>query len=99
MEEVVEYQTKLPPDIFADIVFKWANKYTAFIVVDITGGMGVATSRKLQELTYPNELLYFDGIKESDRWQYGIYDDRTAGINYNNKRINEISNYIVKTIK
>lgn len=86
MEEVVEYQTKLPPDIFADIVFKWANKYTAFIVVDITGGMGVATSRKLQELTYPNELLYFDGIKESDRWQYGIYDDRTAGINYNNKR-------------
>lgn len=86
MEQVVEYQTKLPPDIFADIVFKWANKYTAFIVVDITGGMGVATSRKLQELTYPNELLYFDGIKESDRWKYGIYDDRTAGINYNSKR-------------
>jgi len=86
MEQVVEYQTKLPPDIFAGIVFKWANKYTAFVVVDITGGMGVATSRKLQELTYPNELLYFDGIKESDRWKYGIYDDRTAGINYNSKR-------------
>lgn len=86
MEQVVEYQTKLPPDIFADIAFKWAHKYTAFIVIDITGGMGVATSRKLQELTYPNELLYFDGIKDSDRWKYGIYDDKTAGINYNNKR-------------
>lgn len=86
MEEVVEYQTKLPPDIFAEIVFKWAHKYTAFIVVDITGGMGVATSRKLQELTYPNELMYFDGIKDTDKWKYGIYDDRTAGINYNSKR-------------
>lgn len=86
MEQVVEYKTKLPPDIFAEIVFKWAHKYSAFVVVDITGGMGVATSRKLQELTYPNELLYFDGIKEQDRWKYGIYDDKTAGINYNNKR-------------
>ncbi len=86
MEQVVEYKTKLPPDIFAEIVFKWAHKYTAFIVVDITGGMGVATSRKLQELTYPNELLYFDNIKDADRWKYGIYDDKTAGINYNTKR-------------
>jgi len=86
MEQVVEYKTKLPPDIFADIVFKWAHKYSAFIVVDITGGMGVATSRKLQELTYPNELLYFDGIKDDDRWKYGIYNDKTPGINYNNKR-------------
>lgn len=86
MEQVVEYKTKLPPDIFAEIVFKWAHKYTAFIVVDITGGMGVATARKLQELTYPNELLYFDNIKESERWKYGIYDDKVPGINYNNKR-------------
>ncbi len=86
MDQVVEYKTKLPPDIFAEIAFKWAHKYTAFIVVDITGGMGVATSRKLQELTYPNDLLYFDGIKDMDRFKYGIYDDKTAGINYNNKR-------------
>ena len=93
MEQVAEYQTKLPPDIFAEIVFKWANTYTAFIVVDITGGMGVATSRKLQDLSYPNEMLYFDGIKDADRWKYGIYDDKTAGINYNNKRAQIIQSF------
>ena len=86
MEQVVEYKAKLPPDILAEIVFKWAHKYTAFAVVDITGGMGVATSRKLQELSYPNTLLYYDGIKDMDRWKYGVYDDKIPGINYNNKR-------------
>jgi hypothetical protein len=86
MEQVVEYKAKTPPDILAEVIFKWAHKYTAFIVIDITGGMGVATSRKLQELSYPNTLLYYDGIKDGDRWKYGVYDDKIPGINYNNKR-------------
>ena len=30
----------------AILLQKWAKKYTCFIVIDITGGMGVATSRK-----------------------------------------------------
>ena len=33
--------------------------YSEFIVIDITGGMGVSTSRKLQELGYRD--LYVDG--------------------------------------
>jgi hypothetical protein len=93
MEQVVEYRTKLPPDILAEIAFKWAHKYTAFVVTDITGGMGVATSRKLQELTYPNTLLYFDSIKDNDRWKYGIYEDKIPGINYNNKRAQIIQSF------
>lgn len=93
MEEVVEYRTKLPPDILAEIAFKWAHKYTAFVVVDITGGMGVATSRKLQELSYPNELLYFDSVKDQDRWKYGIYEDKIPGINYNTKRAQIVQSF------
>lgn len=85
-EEVVEYHTKLPPDIFAEIVYKWCKKYNAFVVVDITGGMGVATSQKLKELQYPNDLLYYDNVRDDQKWKYGIYDDKVPGINYNSKR-------------
>ena len=85
-EQVVEYMGKIPPDIAADIIFKWATLYNAFVVVDITGGMGVATSRKLQELGYYN--LYFDGIKGKDRLTFNPKNtDKIPGINFNNKRI------------
>ena len=49
-EQVAEYLGKIPPDELADVCFKWGSMYSAFTVVDITGGMGVATVRKLQEL-------------------------------------------------
>ena len=45
-EQVLEYVGKTPPDILAEIAYKWATMYSAYIVVDITGGMGVSTSRK-----------------------------------------------------
>ena len=50
--QVLEYLGKIPPDLAADIVYKWGTIYKAYVVTDITGGMGVATSRKLQELGY-----------------------------------------------
>ena len=42
-EQVAEYVGKLPPDVAAEIAYKWGNYYDAFIVIDITGGMGVST--------------------------------------------------------
>ena len=46
-EQVAEYIGKIPPDDLAAVAYKWAILYgNAFIVTDITGGMGVATSRK-----------------------------------------------------
>jgi len=85
-EQVVEYMGKIPPDIAAEIIFKWATLYNAFVVVDITGGMGVATSRKLQELGYYN--LYFDGLKGAERLTFNPKNtDKIPGINFNNKRI------------
>ena len=38
-EQVLEYIGKIPPDTLAEVAFKWANMYSAFVVVDITGGM------------------------------------------------------------
>jgi len=65
-EQVVEYIGKIPPDDLASIAYKWGILYDAFIVIDITGGMGIATSRKLQELNYKN--LYIDGVNTQNMW-------------------------------
>ncbi len=85
-EQVVEYIAKVPPDVVAEIAFKWGGQYNAFIVTDITGGMGVATSRKLQELGYKN--LYVDGLNQSDKWKYDPKSlEKIPGINFNSKRV------------
>ena len=84
--QVLEYIAKVPPDIVAEIAYKWATMYNAFIVTDITGGMGVATSRKLQELGYKN--LYIDGINPADKWKWDPkQNDKIPGINFNSKRV------------
>jgi hypothetical protein len=85
-EQVLEYLGKVPPDVVAEIAYKWATMYNAFIVTDITGGMGVATSRKLQELGYKN--LYVDGINPADKWKWDPKSqDKIPGINFNSKRV------------
>ena len=85
-EQVLEYIGKVPPDVVAEIAFKWANMYNSFIVTDITGGMGVATSRKLQELGYKN--LYVDGVNPADKWKWDPkQNDKIPGINFNSKRV------------
>ena len=45
-EQVLEYLGKIPPDVAAEVAFKWATMYSAFVVIDITGGMGVSTATK-----------------------------------------------------
>jgi Terminase large subunit, T4likevirus-type, N-terminal len=84
-EQVLEYVGKIPPDDLAAICYKWGILYDAFIVVDITGGMGIATSRKLQEMNYKN--LYVDGINTQNIWEYDKKKlEKIPGINFNNKR-------------
>jgi hypothetical protein len=84
-EQVVEYIGKIPPDDLAAIAYKWGVLYEAFIVIDITGGMGVATSRKLQEMNDKN--LYIDGVNTKNIWEYNSKAlDKIPGINFNNKR-------------
>jgi hypothetical protein len=84
-EQVLEYVGKIPPDDLASVAYKWGILYDAFIVIDITGGMGIATSRKLQEMNYKN--LYIDGINTQNIWDYNKKAmDKIPGINFNNKR-------------
>ena len=84
-EQVAEYIGKIPPDDLAAVCYKWGILYEAFIVIDITGGMGVATSRKLQEMNYKN--LYIDGINTKNIWEYNSKAmEKIPGLNFNNKR-------------
>jgi len=92
-EQVVEYIGKIPPDDLAAIAYKWGILYgNAFIVIDITGGMGVATSRKLVEMGYKN--LFIDGINTQNIWEYNKKAmDKIPGINFNNKRTQIVASF------
>lgn len=84
-EQVLEYIGKMPPDDLAAIAYRWGIIYECFIVVDITGGMGIATSRKLQEMNYKN--MFIDGINTQNIWEYDSKAmEKIPGINFNNKR-------------
>jgi len=89
-EQVLEYLGKIPPDVAAEVAYKWATMYSAFIVIDITGGMGVSTSRKLQEMGYKD--LYVDGKDVFNKWKYDPkINDKIPGLNFNSKRVQIIS--------
>lgn len=89
-EQVAEYVSKIPPDMFAEIAYKWASIYNCFVVIDITGGMGVSTSQKMKELGYKN--LYVDGVDYSNKWKWDPkQNDKIPGINFNSKRVQIIS--------
>lgn len=89
-EQVAEYVGKIPPDDLAGVVYKWGTLYRSFVVIDITGGMGIATSRKLQEMGYRD--LYVDGLNSMNIWDYNKKaQDKIPGINFNNKRTQIVS--------
>ena len=90
-EQVLEYVGKVPPDVLAEIAYKWGTMYNAYCVVDLTGGMGVATARKLQELSYQGGF-YIDGVDTSNKWKWDPkVNDKIPGINFNAKRVQIIS--------
>lgn len=91
-EQVLEFVGKLPPDTLAEIAYKWGIMYSALCVIDLTGGMGVATSRKLQEMGYEN--FFYDGVDMSNKWKYDPrVKDKIPGINFNNKRVQIIASF------
>jgi hypothetical protein len=89
-EQVAEFVGKLPPDTMADVCYKWANMYSCFVVIDITGGMGVSTARKMQEIGYKD--LYVDGVDTANKWKWDPKAaEKIPGINFNNKRVQIIA--------
>jgi hypothetical protein len=91
-EQVLEYVAKVPPDVVAEIAYKWGTMYDAFCVVDLTGGMGVATARKLQELNYKG--LYMDTVDTANKWKWDPkINEKIPGINFNSKRVQIIASF------
>ena len=92
-EQVLEYVGKVPPDILAEIAYKWGSMYNAYCVTDLTGGMGVATSRKLQEMGYRHGM-YIDNVETQNKWKWDPkINDKIPGINFNSKRVQIIASF------
>jgi len=90
-EQVLEYVAKVPPDVLAEIAYKWGTMYNAYCVIDITGGMGISTARKLQELNYQGGL-YIDNVDTTNKWKWDPkINDKIPGINFNSKRVQIIA--------
>jgi len=91
-EQVLEYVGKIPPDTLAEVAYKWGMMYSAYVVVDITGGMGITTVRKMQELGYKS--LYVEGIDPFNIWATNkITTEKIPGLNFNNKRVQIIASF------
>lgn len=92
-EQVFEYVGKVPPDVLGEIAYKWGSMYNAYCVIDLTGGMGVSTARKMQELNYQGGF-YVDGVDTQNKWKYDPkMNDKIPGINFNSKRVQIISSF------
>ena len=96
MEQVVEYQGKIQPDLLAQIVEEYGNLYEAYTVVDITGGMGVTTVLKLLEFNY--KRLHYDNqngkILSSKQKELSSYnkENKIPGFQATSVRLPMISN-------
>jgi intein/homing endonuclease len=96
MTQVVEYMGRIPPDKLADMLFEYGKLYNALVVVDITGGMGVATILKLQDMKYPN--LYYGEKggqalkKRKDLHKYNS-DNEIAGFQVGSDRTRLVSTF------
>jgi hypothetical protein len=99
MTEVFEYQGKIQPDLLAYHVFTYGNMYKAYTVVDIAGGMGVATVLKLIELGFDDKLLHYDKaisgagiLPNKARLNHLKNKDKIPGFNANGVRLPMIAN-------
>jgi hypothetical protein len=103
MEQVLEYQGKIQPDLLAQLVEQYGEMYKAYAVVDITGGMGVSTVLKLLEFDY--KRLHYDSLggkvlstRQREMVSYGK-GDKIPGFQATNVRLPMISNleYSIRT--
>jgi intein/homing endonuclease len=97
MEQVMEYQGKIQPDLLAQLVEEYGELYKAYTVVDITGGMGVSTVLKLLEFDY--KRLHYDTpngkILSTKQRQMEAFkkDNKTPGLQVSSIRTQMVSNF------
>lgn len=95
MTQVVEYQGKVPPNIFAQIIYEYGNRYKAYSVIDNIG-VGAATILPLLEMDY--KFLHYDDPKNKmlvDKRSFRSYDkgDKMAGFSVGNVRVPMVANF------
>ena len=96
MEQVVEYQGKIQPDLLAQIIEEYGDLYKAYTVIDATGGMGVSTILKLLEFGY--KRLHYDNqngkILSSKQRELTNYnkDNKMPGFHATSVRLPMVSN-------
>jgi hypothetical protein len=103
MEQVMEYQGKVQPDLLGEIVYEYGNLYESYTVVDITGGMGVSTVLKLIELDY--KFLHYDEPRgkilnsKKGQLEHHTKDSKIPGFNANGVRLPMIAHleYMIRT--
>lgn len=100
MEQVMEYKGKIQPDLLAQLVEQWGNRYKAYTVVDATGGMGISTILKLLEFDYkrlhyetPNGKILSE--KQREIANYGK-DNKLPGFHITHVRGPMIANFEYK---
>ena len=103
MEQVMEYQGKIQPDLLAQIVEEYGELYGAYTVVDVTGGMGVSTVLKLLEFNY--KRLHYDdatgkilSVRQRELNTH-LKKDKIPGFHATNVRVPMLSNleYKIRT--
>lgn len=97
MEQVMEYQGKIQPDLLAQLVEEYGELYKAYTVVDITGGMGVSTVLKLLEFDYkrlhyetPNSKILSSKQKQIEQYKK---DNKIPGLQVSSIRLAMIANF------
>lgn len=99
MEQVMEYQGKIQPDLLAQVVEEYGELYKAYTVVDITGGMGVSTVLKLIEIDY--KRLHYDtpnGKVLARKREIEAYskDNKIPGFSVGSVRLPMVANFEYK---
>ena len=91
MEQVLEYQGKIQPDLLAQLVEEYGELYQAYTVVDVTGGMGVSTVLKLLEFNY--KLLHYDSSTGK------ILSARQRELTSNNNKVDKIPGFHATSVR
>ena len=80
---VAEYQGKLPPDRFAQLLAEAGTRYNDALLCPENNSYGYAVIMKLNELDYRN--LYFQNEKDRYNYMYGNKDIAKIGFQTNSK--------------
>ena len=85
---VAEYQGKLPPDRFAQLLAEAGQRYNDALICPENNSYGYAVIMKLSELNYRN--LYFQNEKDRYNYLYGNHDIAKIGFQTNSKTRSQI---------